>query len=169
VLNSLRDSTLSDCVATGEMFGAFKLTNPHRVAVRRLRGAGLQVQGVNEGVSGAGMRPASDVVIEDCVFDKGLGSSPTVNGANCMQLTKFVGSTLVRRCLFSAAGTGGHGIQVVDNSHARIEGCTITGFNGIRGTTPAHALHVELKSSANADFAHVNTFVNQRRIRLQGP
>jgi hypothetical protein len=165
-LNSLRDSTLNDCMAVGEMFGAFKITNPLRVTVRGLRGSGFQVQGVAAGAEGDAMVPARDVLIEDCLFDKGLGYGRDLDGANCVQFTNHVASARMRRCVLNAAGMNGHGIQVTTDAHVRIESCTIRGFNGTRGPNPAHALDLAHGSSVNGDFAGINRFVDQQRILL---
>jgi hypothetical protein len=66
-LSTLRDSTLEDCTSVGEMFASFKLTNPQRVAVRRLRGASLMVQGTADAEWIIHKEPARDVVLEDCL------------------------------------------------------------------------------------------------------
>jgi hypothetical protein len=165
-LNSLRDSELVDCTAVGEMYGAFKMTNPKRVTVRECRGTGFQVQGIAAGDAGNLMGPARDVLIEDCVFDKGLGYSSNIQGSCGMQITYHVASTRIRRCLLNAAGQNGHGIQVTRDAHAQIEDCLIRGFNGVRGVMPAHALDIALGSTVNSDFAAVNYFVDQQRTVL---
>jgi hypothetical protein len=164
-LNSLRDSVLRDCVKIGEGFASFKLTNAQRVTVLRLRGATLQLQGIAGGTAGAAMQPAKDVIVQDCVFDKGLGYGGPNNSEGCgIQVTYHVGQASIQRCLVNAAGQGGHGIQVTSESHARIEACTIRGFNGKRGANPAHAIDVGPDSSVNADVVSVNRFVDQARI-----
>jgi hypothetical protein len=166
-LNSLRDSTLSDCVTVGEGFACFKLTNPHRVTVRGLRGATLQLQGIAGGTAGESMEPARDVLVQDCVFDKGLGYGGAGNTEGCgIQVTYHFGQARIHRCFVNAAGFGGHGIQVTSSSHASVEGCTIRGFNGKRGSNPAYAIHVGPNSSVNADATSVNRFVDQARILL---
>jgi hypothetical protein len=168
-LNSLRDSTLLDCTAVGEMFSAFKVTNPQRVRIARLRGTGLMVQGtagVAEEQWTIHREPARDVVVEDCVFDKGLGRGKSLFEMNCLQLSQNIASIDIRRCVMNAAGQNGHAIQMSRNVLGRVSGCTIRGFNGKRGTNPAHAIDLALGSSVNADFERTNEFVNQQRIRL---
>jgi hypothetical protein len=168
-LNSLRDSTILDCTAVGEMFAAFKVTNPQRVRLAKLRGAGLMVQGTAGTLQrqwSIHKQPARDVVVEDCVFDKGLGRGRSLFEMNCLQLSQNVASIDIRRCVLNAAGQNGHGIQMTRSVHGRVMGCMIRGFNGVRGENPAHAVDLAWGSSVNADFEHVNEFANQRRIRL---
>ena len=110
--------------------------------------------------------PARDVVIEDCVFDKGLGRGDTLFNVNCLQLSQNIESIEVRRCILNAAGKDGHGIQMSQNVVGDVRDCTFRGFNGVRGQNPAHALDLAWNSSANGDFENVNDFVNQRRILL---
>ena len=52
------------------------------------------------------------------------------------------------------------------DSNAHIEGCTIRGFNQIRGVTPAHALDIARGSTVNSNFTSVNRFVDQQRLVL---
>jgi hypothetical protein len=112
------------------------------------------------------MEPARDVLIEDCVIDKGLSYAGAEFNDNCaMQVTYHVAQCRIHRCLLNSAGQNGHGIQVSE-SHAEIVGCTIRGFNGMRGSRPAHALDVANGSTVNSDFARVNRFDDQKRIRL---
>jgi hypothetical protein len=166
-LNSLRDSVIVDCTSSGEMFTSFKLTNPQRVVVRRLRGASLMVQGT-AGTLGAQWaihdEPARDVVIEDCVFDKGLGRGQSLHDVNCVQLSQNIERVEVRRCFLNAAGKNGHGIQMTQDVIGQVRDCTIRGFNGVRGTNPAHALDLAWNSRVNPDFERVNSFVDQHRI-----
>lgn len=169
VLNSLRDSVVADCSATGELYGAFKLTNPQRVEARGLRGTNLMVQGTAGNLKhqwDTHKTPSRDTRIHDCVFDKGLGWGACALGGNCLQISQNVESLLIEACTLKASGHDGHAIQLAHNAHARVVGCTIEGFNGVRGANPAHAVDLAHGSTINADFAQVNRFIDQKRILL---
>jgi hypothetical protein len=168
-LNSLRNSSLVDCTAVGEMFAGFKLTNPQQVRIEGLRGPSLMIQGT----AGTPDRewsihgePARDVRIERCVFDKGLGRGRSLTRHNCLQLSQNIERVEIVDCLLNAAGQDGHAIQASRNAHAYVVGCTIRGFNGVRGQNPAHAIDLAWGSSVNDDFERVNRFIDQQRIRL---
>jgi hypothetical protein len=104
------------------------------------------------------------VVIEDCVFDKGLGRGQSLHDVNCVQLSQNIERVEVRRCFLNAAGKNGHGIQMTQDVIGQVRDCTIRGFNGVRGTNPAHALDLAWNSRVNPDFERVNSFVDQHRI-----
>jgi hypothetical protein len=169
-LNSLRDSVIADCTATGEMFGAFKMTHPQGLEVSGLRGPNIMIQGAQNRRDWKAMAsdPARAIWIHDCVFDKGLGHGAAVNEGNCIQVGWNVEDLLIERCLLDGAGKNGHAIQFTGNVNGRVVDCTIRNFNGIRGTNPAHAIHLVDSSTVNADFEQVNRFVDQQRVRLDG-
>jgi polygalacturonase len=166
-LSTLRDSILEDCTSVGEMYTSFKFTNPQRVTIRGFRGASLMVQGTGGAASvewSIHPEPARDVVLEDCIFDKGIGRGASLFDMNCIQLSQNIERITIRRCVMNAAGQNGHAIQMTRNVQGRVTGCTIRGFNGMRGLVQAHAIDLVNGSSVNADFGRVNQFVNQSRI-----
>ena len=163
-LNSLRDSTLTDCIVTGECFGSFKITNPIGVTVRGCRGTSFMVQGRAAPPTGDTMEPARDVLLEDCVFDQGLGFDTESAGA--ASVTFGVESCRFHRCIFNAAGRDGHGLKLTHDAHATVECCTFRGFNGTTGGGElAHALDLVASQGCtiNGDFGRVNHFIEQDR------
>ena len=163
-LGSLRDSVVADCRAVGEMSGSFELTNPQKVRIQGVRGASLRIQGTVERPPG-GDAPVPDVVIEDCLLDKGLGHGAALSARSCLELSQTVGSVRIERCILNAAAQNGHAIELSRNSHGRVVDCTIRGFNGVSGAIPSHAVDLSGGSSVNDDFERVNHFVEQKRIR----
>jgi hypothetical protein len=157
-----------DCTTVGEMSGSFKLTNPQRVRIQRLRGANLVIHGTAGTADSEGKlreEPARDVVIEDCVFDKGLGRGASIASVNCIQISQDVDGVQIERCILNAAGQNGHAIQLSHNVHGRVVDCLIRGFNGVSGPDPAHAIDLVGGSTVNDDFERVSRFVDQTRIR----
>jgi len=163
-LAALRDSVVTDCCAVGEMSGSFELTNPQKVRIQGVRGASLRIQGTVEPPPG-GDAPVRDVVIEDCLLDKGLGHGAALSARSCLELSQTVGSVRIERCILNAAAQNGHAIELSRNSHGRVVDCTIRGFNGVSGAIPSHAVDLSGGSSVNDDFERVNHFVEQKRIR----
>jgi hypothetical protein len=165
-LSALRDSLVVDCTAVGQMFRSFELTNPQRVRIERLRGPTLTIRGTANLARDVREEPARDVVIDDCFLDKGLGRGPAIFEMSCLELSQNLESVTVERCVLNAAGQNGHAIRLSGNSHGRVVDCTFRGFNGVRGSHPAHALELTGGSTVNDDFERVNRFVDQKRIRL---
>lgn len=165
-MNQLRDSTVTDCIVTGTHYCGFKFTGAQHLMVSRCRGSTCMIQGLIGGTSG---EPARDVLMEDCTFDKGLGRGLQTREMNCIQVSASVASLRVHRCILNGADQNGHGVQVATGSHVIAEDCVIRDFNGVRGTTPAHACDVveSAGSSINDNFALVNQFVDQQRILLK--
>jgi hypothetical protein len=168
VCHSLRRGVLRDSSVLGEQFGSFKLVNPQDTEVSGLRGIHLMVQGTSDLEWKIDREPSRRTVVHDCVFDKGLGSGEVAEQGNAIQVSWHVEDLRIERCTLVAAGRNGHGIQFAVDAHGRVVDCTFDGFNGTRGTAPAHAVEVaDRSSSVNADLAEVNSFRNQRRILLE--
>jgi hypothetical protein len=164
-LGALRDCVVIDCTAIGEMSAGFELTSPQRVRLRGLRGPTLAIRGSAELAPDLHGEPARDVVIEDCFLDKGLGRGASIFDRSCLELSQNVESARVEDCLLNAAGQNGHAIELSGNAHGRVVGCTVRGFNGVRGPSPAHAIDLSGGSTVNQDFERVNRFADQKRIR----
>jgi hypothetical protein len=164
-LNTLQRSVVRDCVAVGEMFAGFKFVSSQQVTIANLRGPSLVIQGGIDGFP----EPARNTVVRDCVFDKGMGRGEPMKAMNCVQLSGQIDSILLERCLLDGAGMDGHGIQASGRIRLTARRCTIRGFNGVRGANPAFALHLARGGTVNSDFEHVNSFVDQKRIRLDHP
>jgi hypothetical protein len=166
-LNSLRDSQVIDCTVTGRHYGGAKATNAMNVLIRGYRGPSFQIQGRPAPPAGDEIEPARDILIEDCVFDAGLGH---VTGpvSKTVQFTYHVASARMHRCFLIASGSDGHGVQVAQEAHVQIECCMFSGFNGTTpgATKEAYACDVVETQGAlvNSNFAQVNSFVNQQRI-----
>ncbi|TMA31814.1 MAG: hypothetical protein E6J87_14690 [Deltaproteobacteria bacterium] len=167
VCHSLRDAVVRDCSTLGEQFASFKLVNPQRVEVSGLRGIQLMVQGTSDLAWKIDKEPSRDTFVRNCVFDKSLGSGEIADEGNGIQVSWNVLGLRIENCTLIASGHNGHGIQFAGDAHGTVVGCTFDGFNGTRGTNPAHAVEVLDRSSVNEDFAVVNTFRNQRRILLR--
>ena len=167
VLESLRASTVRNCTAVGEQFGSFKLVNPQDVQVSGLQGVNLMVQGTSDLDWKIDTVPAKNVRVSGSTLDKSLGTGEIVDAGNALQISWNVENILIENCVLRAAGHDGHGIQFAKYVHGRVVGCTIEGFNGRRGQSPAYAIEVTDGSTVNDDFAKVNTFVDQHRIILR--
>lgn len=163
-LTSLRDSTIEDCSVLGEQYASYKLTHPMNVTGRRLRGISLMVQGTADRVWKIHKEPCRGTRILDSTFDKSLGSGAIAKEGNGLQISINVADLLIKNCSLKASGKGGSGLQVAIDSHARIEGCTFEGFNGMRGNQPCYAIDVLAGCSINEDFEALNTFVDQHRL-----
>jgi hypothetical protein len=163
-LASLGDSTVRNCTVLGEQFTSLKLVNPKGVVVSGITGIGMMVQGTSDLEWKIDREPARDVSIQDCRFDKSLGSGAIVDLGNAIQVSWNVERITIRRCTIRSAGHDGHAIEFAKNVRGRVEQCTIEGFNGMRSRVPAHAINVLDNSSVNDDFATVNRFIDQRRL-----
>jgi hypothetical protein len=165
VLASLRHSTVRDCSVAGEQFASIKLVNPQHTEVSGLRGVQLMIQGTSDLEWKIDKEPSTNTVVRDCTLDSRLGSGALASAGNAIQVSWHVHDLRIENCTLIAAGRAGHGIQFAVDVHGRIEGCTFDGFNGMAGIVPAHALDLVDGSTANADFAQVNQFVNQTHIQ----
>lgn len=166
-MNSLRSSILSECVMSGELFASYKTTNPQGLIVKACRGTSYMVQGVPAPPLGNGFSPARDVLLEDCIFDQGLGYDTESAGA--VHLTLKIDGCRLHRCILVGAGRNGHGLKLTHEAVGIVvECCTINGFNGVEGKYAAHACdYVKSQGcSLNEDFALVNSFIDQQRILL---
>lgn len=166
VVFKMSDGVISDCEILGEMFGGFKIVNPQRSQILRVRCPVAMVQGTSDLAWNIDKEPSRDTLMQDVVIDKSLGAGKAVQGGNGFQISWNVRSLAVRGCSFIAAGHDGHGVEQAGDCQASFQGCTFRGWNGVRGTDPAHALHLLDGAKTNLDFQPLNQFVDQQRILL---
>ncbi len=169
-LTELRDAKVLDCRATGELSGSCKLVHPKRVEVARLTGMNFSIQGTNQvAFDAVHPDPAEDVWIHDSTIDKSLGFGRATQGGHGISLYYNVKGVRVVNCILRAAGRHGNAIQLNENAHATVRGCTIEGFNGLRAAPnhPAYALQLYEGCTINDDFLTANRFQNQQRKVLR--
>jgi hypothetical protein len=165
------DSLLRDLDFSGELYAGFKIVASRRVQIERLRTNCFFIQGTQQqhvNVNGT-TEGSHHITVEDLIVDKSISPGDVSERGNAVQISWHVSDLSVRNFGVRANGHGGHAIQLSGDCQAVFEGGLISGFNGKRGDNPAYALHLEDRSSVNADFASVNRFENQQRLILGAP
>lgn len=164
-LESLRSFIIEDCNNHGEQDVSCRLVNPIRGTIRNVRGIGFEILGTSDLTYTIDPTDASKVIVESCLVDKSLGyGKATIEDTNGFQFSQNIQELQVLNCIVKSDDGDGHGIEFVTSVNGTIKGCTIQGWNGVRGVGPAYGFRRDISSSVNADVEQANNFINQQRI-----
>lgn len=167
VLGNLSDSSLSDIHVLGEQLLGIKLGGSSRnVDISTFVGSGFMVQGTDTAVTT--QAPTVGITLRNSVIDKDLGSGPHAAGGNAVQVSFHVHGFRLLDSQLRGRGKNGNAIEFATDVHGEVRNCSISGFNGMRGGNPCHAISLWDGSTVNDDFETVNQFTDQQRIKIVG-
>lgn len=160
------DAQLVDLDFAGELYAGIKLVRSKRVCLADVLTNHLMIQGTqDEDTNRDGTSDGSEsITVRRLLVDKRRGAGELSERGNGVQVSRHVHGLDVEDFSILAGGTDGHAIQLWRDCEASFRGGLISGFNGRRGTAPAHALELGDGSRVNADFETANRFYDQARL-----